>query len=97
MAKALWEKRDELARAYDIAPGLLLSDDSIVEAASRKPRNAREFRMIRSLNERVRMRTGGEQDKMFGTVRADSAQGQAPRYGERRFGARWSCRRRNGR
>ena len=65
MAKALWEKRDELARAYDIAPGLLLSDDSIVEAASRKPRNAREFRMIRSLNERVRMRTGGEQDKMF--------------------------------
>lgn len=65
VAKALWEKRDELARAYDIAPGLLLSDDSIVEAASRKPRNAREFRMIRSLNERVRMRTGGEQDKMF--------------------------------
>ena len=62
VAKALWEKRDELARAYDIAPGLLLSDDSIVEAASRKPRNAREFRMIRSLNERVRMRTGGEQD-----------------------------------
>lgn len=65
VAKALWEKRDELARAYDIAPGLLLSDDSIVEAASRKPRNAREFRMIRSLNERVRMHTGGEQDKMF--------------------------------
>lgn len=65
VAKAMWEKRDELARAYDIAPGLLLSDDSIVEAASRKPRNAREFRMIRSLNERVRMRTGGEQDKMF--------------------------------
>ena len=62
---AVGRRRDELARAYDIAPGLLLSDDSIVEAASRKPRNAREFRMIRSLNERVRMRTGGEQDKMF--------------------------------
>ncbi|WP_239457413.1 HRDC domain-containing protein [Bifidobacterium pullorum] len=65
VAKALWEKRDELAREHDIAPGLLLSDAAIVEAAQRKPRNAREFRAIRSLNERVRMHTGGEQDKMF--------------------------------
>lgn len=65
VAKALWEERDRLARQYDIAPALLLSDASIIEAATKKPRNAREFRMIRSLNERVRMNTGGEQDKMF--------------------------------
>lgn len=65
VAKALWEERDRLARRYDIAPGLLLSDAAIIEAAQRKPRNAREFRLIRSLNERVRMHTGGEQDKMF--------------------------------
>ena len=65
VAKALWQERDRLARQYDIAPNLLLSDSSIIEAAVKKPRNAREFRMIRSLNERVRMHTGGEQDKMF--------------------------------
>ncbi|MCH9276292.1 HRDC domain-containing protein [Bifidobacterium amazonense] len=65
IAKALWEERDRLARRYDIAPSLLLADSSIIEAAVGKPRNAREFRAIRSLNERVRMHTGGEQDKMF--------------------------------
>ncbi|KAB7790121.1 HRDC domain-containing protein [Bifidobacterium leontopitheci] len=65
VAKALWERRDELARQYDIAPGLLLSDDSIIEAATVKPHNARQFRAVRSLNERVRIQTGGEQDKMF--------------------------------
>ena len=65
IARALWTKRDELARRYDIAPTLLLADASIIEAAERKPRNAREFRAVRSLNERVRIHTGGEQDKMF--------------------------------
>ncbi|WEV72961.1 HRDC domain-containing protein [Bifidobacterium sp. ESL0790] len=65
VAKALWEKRDELARKDDIAPSLLLSDAAIIEAARKKPHNAREFRAIRSLNERVRIHTGSEQDKMF--------------------------------
>ncbi len=65
VVKALWEKRDELARYYDIAPSLLLSDSAIIEAAQRKPHNARQFRAIRSLNERVRMNRGNEQDKMF--------------------------------
>lgn len=65
VAKALWEERDRLARRYDIAPSLLLTDASIIEAAQAKPHNAREFRAIRSLNERVRIRTGGAQDKMF--------------------------------
>lgn len=65
IAKALWQKRDALAREYDIAPTLLLSDAAIIEAGKRKPSNACAFRAIRSLNERVRMHTGSEQDKMF--------------------------------
>ncbi len=65
VAKALWERRDELARQYDIAPTLLLPDAAIIEAAQRKPHNAAQFRSIRSLNERVRIQLGNEQDKMF--------------------------------
>lgn len=65
VVKALWTKRDELARRYDISPSLLLSDRAIIEAAQKKPRNARAFRAIRSLNERVRMQLGTEQDKMY--------------------------------
>lgn len=65
VAKALWEERDSLARHYDIAPTLLLSDSAIILAAQRKPHNGREFRSLRILNERVRIHTGGEQDKMF--------------------------------
>ncbi|KFI65677.1 HRDC domain-containing protein [Bifidobacterium cuniculi] len=65
VAKSLWEVRDRLARSYDIAPSLLLSDSAIIEAARRKPHNARQFRSIRCLNERVRMHLGNEQDKMF--------------------------------
>ncbi|MFP1694925.1 HRDC domain-containing protein [Gardnerella greenwoodii] len=65
IAKDLWQERDSLAQKYDIAPTLLLSDAAIIEAGKRKPRNARDFRSIRSLNERVRIHTGSEQDKMF--------------------------------
>ncbi|EIK87058.1 ribonuclease D [Gardnerella vaginalis 6119V5] len=65
IAKDLWQERDALAQKYDIAPNLLLSDSAIIEAGKRKPRNARDFRSIRSLNERVRIHTGSEQDKMF--------------------------------
>ena len=65
IAKYLWEDRDSLARQYDIAPTLLLSDAAIIEAGKRKPSNSREFRSIRILNERVRIHTGSEQDKMF--------------------------------
>ena len=65
IAKSLWEERDRLARRYDIAPSLLLTDSSIIEAATNKPHNAAQFRALRSLNERVRIHTGTEQDKMF--------------------------------
>lgn len=65
VARALWTKREELGREYDIAPSLLLTDRSIIAAAQAKPRNAAQFRAIRSLNERVRIHAGGEQDRMF--------------------------------
>lgn len=65
IVRALWTRRDELAREYDIAPTLLLSDSSIIEVAKRKPHNAAQFRSIRSINERVRIHTDSEQDKMF--------------------------------
>ena len=65
VARALWTKREELGREYDIAPSLLLTDRSIIAAAQAKPRNAAQFRAIRSLNERVRIHSGGEQDRMF--------------------------------
>lgn len=65
VARALWLERDRLARQHDIAPSLLLSDRAIVEAARRKPRNGAEFRAIRSLNERVRVRTGDDRERMF--------------------------------
>ena len=65
IAKSLWQERDALARQYDIAPTLLLSDAAIIEAGSRKPKNSREFRAIRILNERVRVHTGSDRDKMF--------------------------------
>ena len=44
---------------------MLLADSAIIEAAQRKPHNASQFRAVRSLNERVRMHLGNEQDKMF--------------------------------
>lgn len=65
VARALWYRRDELARHYDIAPTLLLPDAAIILAAQIKPKNASQFRAIRPLNERVRVHTGSEQDRMF--------------------------------
>ena len=65
VAKALWLKRDELAREYDIAPTLLLADSTIIEVAERKPHNAAQVQGVRSINERVRIQAGAEQEKMF--------------------------------
>lgn len=65
VVRELWEERDRLAKKLDIAPSLLLSDAAMIEAGKRKPHNLRQFRSIRLLNERVRMTTGTEQDKMF--------------------------------
>ena len=65
IVRELWTVRDSYARELDISPSLLLSDASIIQAAQRKPRNNAQFKAIKSLNQRVRVYTGSEQDKMF--------------------------------
>ncbi|NEG95882.1 ribonuclease D [Bifidobacterium sp. SMB2] len=65
VVRSLWTVRDRYARELDIAPTLLLSDAAMIEAGERKPHNSKQFKAIRSLNERVRMHTDSEQDKMF--------------------------------
>jgi ribonuclease D len=65
IVRELWYARDQWARELDIAPQLLLTDATIIEAAARKPRNKRQFAAIEGLNRRVVRNTGTEQDKMF--------------------------------
>lgn len=65
IVRELWTARDERARELDIAPSLLLLDSTIIQAAVRKPHNSHQFRAIKGLNQRVRVFTGSEQDKMF--------------------------------
>ena len=65
VVRELWMTREHYAQQLDIAPNLLLSDEAIIVAAQRKPRNSKQFKAIRLLNERVRIRTGDEREKMF--------------------------------
>ena len=65
VVRELWTERDKYAREYDISPSLLLSDSAIIEAAVKKPRNAKQFSSVRSLNTRVRIRTDDGREKMF--------------------------------
>lgn len=90
VAKALWTERDRLAREYDISPSLLLADAAIIEAAQRKPHNASQFRAVRSLNERVRMHLGNEQDKMFERY-APIQRKVKPSLWKRTIRRRWTC------
>lgn len=65
VVQELWAEREKLACNLDIAPTLLLSDKAIIEAAVRKPKNNKQFSSIKILNERVRMKTDDEREKMF--------------------------------
>lgn len=66
IVRELWYTRDAYARKLDIEPTLLLSDAAIIEAAQRKPKNARQFSAIRILNERVIAHIQSpEQERMF--------------------------------
>ena len=48
IVKELWEKRDEIARQIDIAPGRLLNDSMIVTTALKQPRTLSELLTITS-------------------------------------------------
>lgn len=66
IVRELWYERDKWARQLDIEPTLLLTDAAIMEAAKRKPHNAKQFAAIRILNERVTARAQStEQERMF--------------------------------
>ncbi|HTJ71171.1 MAG TPA: HRDC domain-containing protein [Actinospica sp.] len=54
VVRALWERRDELARRRDMAPGRVLPDSAIVEAASRLPKTVHELRAVPGFTGRTR-------------------------------------------
>jgi ribonuclease D len=54
VVRALWLRRDELARRRDMAPGRVLPDAAIVEAATRLPRTVHELRAVPGFSGRTR-------------------------------------------
>lgn len=54
VVRALWLRRDELARRRDMAPGRVLPDAAIVEAATRLPKNVHELRAVPGFSGRTR-------------------------------------------
>jgi ribonuclease D len=54
VVRALWQRRDELARRRDMAPGRVLPDSAIVEAASRLPKTVHELRGVPGFSGRTR-------------------------------------------
>jgi ribonuclease D len=50
--RALWQSRDELAREHDIAPGRLLKDAAICEAATANPKSRNELAALPSFRSR---------------------------------------------
>jgi ribonuclease D len=54
VVRALWQRRDELARRRDMAPGRVLPDSAIVEAATRLPKSVHELRGVPGFSGRTR-------------------------------------------
>lgn len=52
--RELWSARDELAKAIDLAPGRLLSDSVLIEAARLKPNSFEEFLALPIMKEKIR-------------------------------------------
>ncbi|MBO6003771.1 MAG: HRDC domain-containing protein [Aeriscardovia sp.] len=64
VVRELWEAREEVARNLDLAPGLVLKDETIIELALKKPRSEREFRETGAA-ERVKVEKNCELDLLF--------------------------------
>ena len=64
VVKELWEAREEVAKELDLAPGLVLKDETIIELALNKPRSEREFRETGAA-ERVKVEKNCELDLLF--------------------------------
>ena len=54
VVRSMWERRDELARRRDMAPGRVLPDSAIVEAAARLPKTVHELRAVPGFSGRTR-------------------------------------------
>lgn len=54
VVRALWQRRDELARRRDMAPGRVLPDAAIIEAATRLPKTVHELRGVPGFSGRTR-------------------------------------------
>ena len=64
VVREVWEAREEVARELDLAPGLVLKDETIIALALKKPKNEREFRET-GAEERVKIEKGGQLDNLF--------------------------------
>lgn len=74
VARMLWESREELARAEDLAPNLLLHDEVIVALAVEPPRTAAQL----ARRARRRRRMEPEHAERFLTVVEDAAEQEPP-------------------
>lgn len=54
LIRELWIARDSLAREIDIAPGRLLSDAVLIEAARQKPDSYEKFKSLPIMKEKIR-------------------------------------------
>ena len=54
VVRALWQRRDQLARRRDMAPGRVLPDAAIIEAATKLPKNVHELRAVPGFSGRTR-------------------------------------------
>ena len=64
IVKELWEARDRVAKELDLAPGLVIKDETIIALALKKPKNEREFRET-GAEERVKIERTCELDALF--------------------------------
>ncbi|MBR6439971.1 MAG: HRDC domain-containing protein [Aeriscardovia sp.] len=64
VVRELWEAREEVAKDLDLAPGLVLKDETIIELALKKPRSEKEFRQTGAA-ERVKVEKNCELDLLF--------------------------------
>jgi ribonuclease D len=52
IVRQIWNKRDEIAKERDIAPGRVLNDAGIVEIAAKKPKTVEELKSLSSIKYR---------------------------------------------
>ena len=64
IVRELWQAREQVAMELDLAPGLVLKDETIIALALKKPKNEKEFKET-GAEERVRAEKMGELDSLF--------------------------------